>query len=124
MKKNNWKIGQIGENLVKEKYLEKGYKFMAQNFEFRDGGVKRGEIDLIFEKENLLVFVEVKMRCGEKFGSIYEQISQAKAGRLKQTASFFMHKNPQFSNYFARFDVGLVFQNQRCVKIEILENTF
>jgi putative endonuclease len=54
---NKKQVGNIGEKLTKL-YLEKqGYKFIEANYYIRGG-----ELDLIFERNNLFWFVEVKFR--------------------------------------------------------------
>ncbi len=52
---NKKEVGQLGER-VAEKYLkDKGYKLLSRNWLS-----KIGEIDLIFKRDKILVFVEVK----------------------------------------------------------------
>lgn len=50
-------LGKKGEFIVKNHYLNLGYKFLEEGW--RDG---RREIDLIFSKNQKLVFIEVKSR--------------------------------------------------------------
>lgn len=80
-------VGKIGENLARE-YLEKeGYKIIEQNYK-----TKYAEIDLITEKkDNLwgktkLVFVEVRTKIGENFGSPEDTINRAKLWKVLQNA--------------------------------------
>jgi putative endonuclease len=80
-------VGKIGENLARE-YLEKeGYKIIEQNYK-----TKYAEIDLIIEKkDNLwgktkLVFVEVRTKIGENFGSPEDTINRAKLWKILQNA--------------------------------------
>ncbi len=74
---NNLRTGQIGENIAKE-YLEKnGYKVIEQNYK-----TKYGEIDLVAKKGNELVFVEVRTKKGENFGTPEETINKKKLRKL------------------------------------------
>jgi len=80
-------IGKIGENLARE-YLEKnGYKILEQNYK-----TKYAEIDLIAEKsagflkQSILVFVEVRTKVGENFGSPEDTINRAKLWKVLQNA--------------------------------------
>ena len=80
-------IGSLGESLARD-YLEgKGYKFQQQNYR-----VPGGEIDLIFEKDGILVFVEVKSRCSQKFGAPEESLTYSKIALLKKTVSTYTFK--------------------------------
>ncbi|MCX6718261.1 MAG: YraN family protein [Candidatus Staskawiczbacteria bacterium] len=80
-------VGKIGEDLARE-YLEKeGYKIIEQNYK-----TKYAEIDLIAEKKdnlwgkNKLVFVEVRTKIGENFGSPEDTINKAKLWKVLQNA--------------------------------------
>jgi putative endonuclease len=55
--------GSIGEKLAAEFLEEKGFKVVARNFRW-----KRAEIDLIVQREEWLIFVEVKTRNSNSFG--------------------------------------------------------
>ncbi|HAI75072.1 MAG TPA: hypothetical protein DCM08_02400 [Microscillaceae bacterium] len=56
-------LGKMGEKQAQVYFESKGYVLLAQNF--RAG---RAEIDLIFSKDDTLVFVEVKTRSSNFFG--------------------------------------------------------
>jgi len=76
-------VGKIGEDLAKE-YLEKqGYKILEQNYK-----TKYAEIDLVAEKPNgflkskSLVFVEVRTKIGENFGSPEDTLNKSKLRKV------------------------------------------
>jgi len=80
-------VGKIGEELAK-KYLEKeGYKILEQNYR-----TKFAEIDLVAEKpsgffgKSTLVFVEVRTKIGEQFGSPEDTLNKAKLWKVLQNA--------------------------------------
>ncbi len=84
-------IGKIGEDLAR-KYLEKeGYKTLEQNYK-----TKYAEIDLVCEsaqggllfgkKNKTLVFVEVRTKVGENFGSPEDTINKDKLWKVLQNA--------------------------------------
>ncbi len=50
-------IGELGEAIAKEHLIQEGYEVIATNWRY-----KRGEIDVIAKKEELLVFIEIKTR--------------------------------------------------------------
>jgi putative endonuclease len=80
-------VGKIGENMAKD-YLEKqGYKILEQNYK-----TKYAEIDLVAEKTNgflgkpSLIFVEVRTKIGENFGSPEDTINKQKLWKVLQNA--------------------------------------
>jgi len=64
-----------------------------------------GELDLVMQREQELVFVEVKARAKTGYALAYESVSSAKQRKVLQTAVCFIQKNPQFAHYYYRFDV-------------------
>lgn len=53
------KIGDEGECLAAQYLQARGYRLVAKNFTVH----RRGEIDLVMEKDEFLVCVEIKTRC-------------------------------------------------------------
>ncbi len=73
------------------RFLEKlNYKIIDRNFR-----VGYGEIDIVAVHDNTLVFVEVKTRSSDKFGTPFEAITPWKLKPLIRTAQFYKqtHKN-------------------------------
>ncbi len=80
--------GKKGEEIAK-KYLEKkGYKILEKNYK-----TKYAEIDLIAEKRNELVFVEVRTKMGENFGTPEETIDKKKMRKLWGNAMAYAARN-------------------------------
>lgn len=103
MKKYRKNFGIKGE-LVAEKFLkEKRYKIICKNFYTR-----RGEIDIIAQKEKLIIFVEVKTRSNLKYGTPSMAVNSTKLQHMKAAAKIFLTLN-KFTKYDIRFDVIEVF---------------
>ena len=85
----NQKLGKLGEQLAKKHLLNKDFKFIQQNFHS-----KFGEIDLIFLDNEILVFVEVKTRVGNKYGPPEDAITPSKIRHLVKAVAYFQLKNP------------------------------
>lgn len=82
MKMFNLKIGKKGEEIAR-KYLEnKSYQVLEQNYQ-----TKYSEIDLVCQKNEELVFVEVRTKTNERFGSPEETINKDKINRLIRAAN-------------------------------------
>lgn len=89
-------MGELGEKLARE-YLEKnGYKILEQNYKTRFA-----EIDLVAEKsegflgvgQKKLVFVEVRTKVGEQWGSPEDTINKAKLYKVLQNAKSYLGFN-------------------------------
>lgn len=81
MKKDNRNIGNKGEDAAVEKLLAEGYEILARNFRN-----KWGEVDIVCKqvkgnREQVIVFVEVKTKTGDEYGEPWEMINKHK---LKQ----------------------------------------
>lgn len=91
--------GKLGEEMAL-KYLEcKGYKIIQRNF--RTG---RGEIDIIAEKNESLIFVEVRTKVGERFGAPEETIDRRKRYKLRGNAKAYA----AYKHYKGRFQVDAI----------------
>ena len=55
--------GSLGENLAAEYLVKKGFRVVARNYRW-----KHAEIDLIVQREDWLIFVEVKTRNSNAYG--------------------------------------------------------
>ncbi len=80
-------VGKIGEDLARKYLEENGYKILEQNYK-----TKYAEIDLVAEKsakflgKSTLVFVEVRTKVGEQWGSPEDTINKAKLWKVLQNA--------------------------------------
>lgn len=80
-KTDKQQTGSLGERAARRRLEEKGYKILEINWRHR-----RGELDLIVEKDSLLIFVEVKTRSTDRFGLPEAAVSPAKQKILMSTA--------------------------------------
>ena len=83
----NRNLGQLGENIARQYLENKGYKIVEQNCRN-----KYGEIDLVVRQKDTLVFVEVKTRIGEQFGTPEDAINKNKIHRLIRNAQVYIAK--------------------------------
>jgi len=86
---NNREFGAKGEDLACE-YLEKnGYKIIGRNIHFS----KLCEIDIIAKLKDKTVFVEVKTRKNDGFGSPFEAVTTAKYRNIKTGVFSYVSQN-------------------------------
>jgi len=74
--------GFIGERVAVEYLKKKGYQILEVNW-----GDKWGEIDIIALDKECVVFVEVKTKVGDSFGSPEDMINQRKLEQIQKIAS-------------------------------------
>ena len=94
----NKEKGILGEQIATNFLIKKGFQILEKNYR-----VGRHEIDIIAKKENLVVFVEVKLRKNENFGFPEAQVNHKKEEHIRNVADYFLEQNPQF--FEIRFDI-------------------
>lgn len=80
-------IGKQGEEIACEFLKRKGYMILLRNYK-----TKRAEIDIIARHKGVLVFVEVRSKQHEWFGSPEHTINAKKIARLKRNAIAYAHR--------------------------------
>jgi putative endonuclease len=81
-------LGRMGERLAAEALIQRGDRIIAYNYR-----CPSGEIDLIVEDEQDLIFVEVKTRRGTACGTPEEGITRRKQRILLRTAGYYLYKH-------------------------------
>ena len=115
-------IGDAGEECAVTFLEHNGYKILFKNFR-----IKRIEIDIIAEYDDIIIFVEVKTRSSNKFGTPAEAVEIHKQRKIILAAKMFLQKNKIFDRC-CRFDVIEVFSNYNVNQdqwhINHIENAF
>ena len=91
-------VGAWGEAVAAEYITKKRYRVVATGYRCR-----YGEIDLIAQNRQYLVFVEVKLRKSDRFAEAREFVDLHKQERLRATASMYLDQFP--TELQPRFDV-------------------
>ena len=97
---NTRALGSDAEHLALQFLLRQGLSLVSQNFRTR-----LGEIDLIMQNKNCLVFIEVRYRANNSFSRAGLTVDIHKQRKLIRTAAVFLAKRAQFENSVCRFDV-------------------
>lgn len=119
-KLNRREFGKAGEAIAYRYLKRRGYAVLEKNYRTR-----LGEIDIVAEDGDVLVFVEVKMKRSDAYGLPEEAINSKKIRKLTRLAQLYIkHKN--LYNKKARFDVvsilyGGVFRRK---SIKLIKNAF
>jgi putative endonuclease len=81
--------GRRGEDLAHRFLQQQGMVVVARNYRTRSGS---GELDLVAWDGETLVFVEVKTRATEEFGSPDRAVDDAKRDRLMRAAREYVRR--------------------------------
>jgi putative endonuclease len=124
LKKQNQKpsshsLGKLGEEFAIDYLKGKKFQILKTGFRFH-----RGEIDIIAYDEDMLVFVEVKTRRDQQFGSPEEAVTPSKQEQLRRIAQGFLTLN-RLEDTPCRFDVlALVIDENQDVRIKHFIDAF
>ncbi len=100
MKINQNNPGLLAENLAASYLIEQGLKLLVRNYHCRFG-----EIDLIMQDKNTLVFIEVRLRSSLGYGTAGSSITKQKQLKLTRTA---LHYLQAHGDAACRFDAILM----------------
>ncbi len=115
---NSHKFGKDSEVFAVKYLRKKGYKIIEQNYRNRIG-----EIDIIAKDGDSLVFVEVKARKSNYFGSAKWGVTVTKQRKVSMVALQYLKETNQI-NTKARFDVVAINSNDEHTDIEVIKNAF
>ena len=110
--------GSEGEELAAAFLIQQGYRIVERNYRF-----DRAEIDLIARDGEELVFVEVKARYSDKFGTPEESVTPSKIEHLRKAAEGYIHDR-QISQQLCRFDVVAIQYVDGKPQIRLIQNAF
>ncbi|HKM40245.1 MAG TPA: YraN family protein, partial [bacterium] len=83
----NKTVGKQGEEFAQRYLARLGYRIIERNF-----SCPIGEIDLIAQDGNTLVFIEVKTRSSLRFGLPEEAVTRTKQQKLRNVASYYLQR--------------------------------
>ena len=92
-------MGKKGEDLAVSYLINSGYDILDRNYHSR-----YGEIDIIAGKDNVIVFVEVKLRKSCAFGNPCEFVNKTKLSKLEKTLQIWLSEN-NADDKELRFDI-------------------
>lgn len=101
MKLNKNNAGLVAEKIAETFLLKQGLKLITSNYH-----CPYGEIDLIMQDKESLVFVEVRLRTNTQFGSAAASITPQKQQKLMRTAQHYLQKTN--AKLACRFDAVLL----------------
>jgi putative endonuclease len=92
------KTGNIGESLAAEFLAEKGFEILERNYRH-----KHAEIDLIVQRKDWVLFVEVKTRTSNSFGEPEDFVDNRKINKIFEAAEEWIYSMDWHGHI--RFDI-------------------
>jgi len=110
-------LGKKGEEMALHYLTKKGFKLIAKNYRF-----KHQEVDLILEKDLLLVAVEVKTRQSTYLSDPHLMVSRAKQRAIIRVINAFIVEHQIEAEI--RFDIVAIVINKSGVNIRHIPDAF
>jgi putative endonuclease len=115
---NRKALGEMGERWARDHLQRNGYIIRETNYRCREG-----EVDIVAEHGDCLVFVEVRTKTGSAFGTPEESVTAAKQERLAAVAMSYVQTHDGLPLEW-RIDVVAieVGPRGRVVRTEVIRN--
>tara|TARA_R110000868_G_C10472023_1_gene728415 strand:- start:13 stop:372 length:360 start_codon:yes stop_codon:yes gene_type:complete len=110
-------LGSIGEQLTVDYLLKKGYKIRYRNYRYL-----KAEIDIIAQRLNTVIVIEVKTRSVDFIEDLSDMITPKKIKLLVMAADHYMVDNDL--DMEVQFDVMIVCKEKGTFKLNHIENAF
>ena len=112
-------FGKHWESQAESFLRKKGLKTLVRNFTCRFG-----EIDLIMQDGEYLVFAEVRYRAGKQYGSGAETVTAIKQRRIIKAASMYLLLHSEQAQRHCRFDVISIGKSHGAQNLNWIRNAF
>jgi len=112
-------LGRHGENLAARYLRANGFKVLYRNFRAPRGG----EVDIVCRERDTLVFVEVKTRSSDAYGSPAEAVNREKQRLITRGALAWLRllDNPDL---IFRFDIVEIVMRGEVPDFNLIRNAF
>jgi len=111
-------IGRFGEQLACDYLRRQGYNIIKRNYQ-----ASYKEIDIVAQKRNILVFVEVKTRTTTTYGDGIEAVDYFKQRSLKKGIGYFLgHESIEHKDVRADLITIYIDRKSKRAKIKHYEN--
>lgn len=111
--------GAAWERAAQRELERAGLRLRAANVRYRFG-----ELDLVMDHGEVLVFVEVRYRRGRAFGGGVASVDARKRARLARAASAYLAASPALARRPCRFDVVAIGGDAANPRFEWIRDAF
>lgn len=112
-------FGIAGEEKASGFLKERGYIILDRNYRRRGG-----EIDIVCERDGIVVFVEVKRRSSDSYGEPFEAVTKRKRRRIAHSAKRWLYEKGLLSRCDVRFDAISIIRRDGGDEIEHIADAF
>lgn len=112
-------IGKRAEDCAREFLERKGLTFIQKNYTCR-----MGEVDLIMQDKNHVIFVEVRYRSREDYGTALESVNYFKQRKIIKAATHFLQLKNWYYKVHSRFDVIAIHPVNGEMHLDWIPNAF
>lgn len=112
-------IGDRAEEIANNYLQKQGLKLIGKNYRCR-----LGEIDLIMQDKDTLVFVEVRCRKSNLFGGAAGSVTFHKQTKLIRAAQLYLQQQKQLAKLVCRFDVVAITSQGPSAQVEWIKHAF
>ena len=118
MKGARKRLGNVGEEIAARELTRRGYAVRERNWRCPEG-----ELDMVAVQGETLVFVEVRTRRGDRFGTPEESITLAKRAHLIAAAQAYLLAH-SLQDHDWRIDVVAVEMSAQgqLQRVDVIEN--
>lgn len=113
----HYDLGITGEKLAIDYLIKKGYKIIEKNYRFQ-----KAEVDIIVQKEDTLVCVEVKTRSSNYFGDPQDFVDAKKIKLLVKAMDYYVVSKDL--DVEVRFDIIAIIKNNSKTEIKHIKDAF
>lgn len=103
---NHNDFGKIAEDLAANYLQKNGYKVLSRNFRFQ-----KAEVDIIAEKDDFIIIVEVKARSTDIFMMPQEAVTKTKIKSIVSAANYYLEEFNRQNE--VRFDIISVLPDEQ-----------
>jgi len=111
-------LGLLGERIAEHWLASKGWSTLGRRV--RSG---HRDLDLVMERDDVVAFIEVKARTGDRFGDPVEAVDWKKRRELVRSALVWLDRNPRPAQTY-RFDVVGVLVSEGRARIRHVPGAF
>jgi len=109
-------IGETGEAYVANVLKSRGYRILARNWRIREG-----ELDIVGENREVIVFVEVKSRTSAAYGDPLLGINQEKLLRIQRLALAWLATNQRLGSSYQIDVAGVLISRSGEISLDYRE---
>jgi putative endonuclease len=112
-------VGHQAESLACDYLQQCGLRLLRRNYL-----APCGELDLIMQDHDHMVFVEVRFRRNHRYGSGADSVTATKQDKLIKTALYYLQQHPKQAKHPVRFDVISISATEGQMDVEWIKDAF